>query len=40
MSKDGIIHAIVFLGKPRNNKIKISNEHSDFRWYTYEHKRT
>ncbi len=36
LGKDGQIDAVVFLAKPKSTSIKISNEHSDFRWFTYD----
>ncbi|MBS3081097.1 NUDIX hydrolase [Candidatus Pacearchaeota archaeon] len=34
--KDDEVHAVVFLANPKNTDIKLSSEHSDFRWFTYK----
>lgn len=36
LGKNGEIDAVVFLGKPKSNKVKISKEHSEFNWFTYD----
>lgn len=36
LEKDGEVQAIVFLAKPLTKKIKISKEHSDYGWFTFE----
>ena len=36
LGKNGEIDAVVFLGRPLSNKVRISKEHSEFNWFTYE----
>lgn len=36
IKKDNEIQAVVFLAKPKNNDVKVSKEHSDFGWFSYE----
>lgn len=36
IEKDGEIIAIVFLGKPLSSEVIISEEHSNFKWFSYE----
>lgn len=36
IKKDNEINAVVFLAKPKNTNIRLSKEHSDFGWFTYE----
>ncbi len=36
IEKENEVRAVVFLAKPKNANLKISKEHNDFGWFTYE----
>ncbi|MDP3728787.1 MAG: NUDIX hydrolase [bacterium] len=36
IEKDNEIQAMVFLAKPKNTDVKVSKEHSNFGWFSYE----
>jgi len=36
LENNGETMAIVFLGKPLSKKVKISDEHSNYGWFSYE----